>query len=201
MKSDIIFIVDSSGSIRRRNFRRVQDFVSTFVNDLDISSNQTQVGVIVFSDIAEVVFNLSTYTDKVQLQQGITTIPYIRGYTNTADGLCLLLEEGYTEENGARLSSDDVFRIAVVITDGQSNRNSSRCGNSTTFEVAEAVHNLSYPILVFVVGVTNEVNDEELLAIATKEDYIMHLDDFSQSGFEGASDEQLYELCTKSMLQ
>ena len=199
MKSDMIFLMDSSRSVRRSNYRRMKQFVYDFVEGVDIAPNSTQVGVILFSDIAWTVFSLNTYAKKEPLLDAIDDIPFLRGYTNTADALCLLLEEGFTEANGARLSDDDVFHIAIVITDGVSNRNSSRCGNATVLQAAQSVHNFSHSILVFSIGVTDGVNEDELHAIATKDEYVTYLEDFSESSFGGARDNQFYELCTKSM--
>ena len=51
---------------------------------------------------------------------------------------------------------------------------------------------------MFSIGITDEVNKEELLVIASKEEYITYLEDFSESAFAAARDDQLYELCTKS---
>ena len=198
VKSDMIFLMDSSGSVKRKNFRKMKRFVRDFANSLEIAPNATQVGVIVFNDMAWVAFNLSTFSTKPPLLAEIDSITYNKGYTNTADALCLLLQEGFTEENGARLTDDNVFGIAIVITDGVSNRNSSRCDNATTNEVAEIIHNSSHNILVFSIGITDEVNKEELLVIASKEEYITYLEDFSESAFAAARDDQLYELCTKS---
>ena len=142
---------------------------------------------------------MSTYSIKEPLLRGIRNIAYDNaGSTNTADGLCLLLEEGYVEENGARLSSDDVFRLAIVLTDGKSNRDSERCDGYDTLQAAAAVHRFPHSILVFAIGVTDNVNDNELQAIASSEDYITHLVSFDANLFREASDEQTYELCTRS---
>ena len=176
----------------------MKEFVYDFVESLKISPNTTQVRVILFNDVAWVAFNLSTFSEKAPLLEEIDSLTYVKGYTNTADALCLLLEEGFTVENGARLSEDDVFSIAVVVTDGVSNKNSNGCDNETAVEVAESIHNSSYPILVFPIGVTDKANEEELLAIASKPEYVTYLEEFSESAFGAARDEQLYELCTKS---
>ena len=198
MKSDMIFLMDSSGSVKRRNFKKMRSFVHDFADSLDIGPNETQVGVILYNDNAWVAFNLSTFSEKAPLLAAIIDLQYRKGYTNTADALCLLMEEGFSEENGARLTAADVFSIAIVITDGVSNRNSSRCDNATTDEVAESIHNSSHPILLFAVGVTDDVNEQELLTITSREEYVTYLEDFSESAFGAARDEQLYDLCTKS---
>ena len=198
IKADIIFVLDTSGSVGFENFQQVVNFTYEFAKGLEIGPNENQIGVILFGTEGSVVFNLSTYSNKTSLLEGIRyNVIYTSGSTNTADGLCLLLEEGYTEENGARLSSDDVFRLAIVLTDGQSNRDSERCGFDT-LRAAEAVHNFSHSILVFAIGVTDSINDDELQAIASSENYITHLDNFDANLFREASDEQNYELCTRS---
>ena len=144
-------------------------------------------------------FNLSTFSDnKTALLEEIESITYDSGYTNIADALCLLLKEGFTVESGARLSEDDVLSIAILITDGQSMLNSTRCDDATTLEVAESIHNSPHPILIFPIGVTDNVNEEQLLTIARKEEYVTYLQDFSGSEYLAAQDKQLYELCTKS---
>lgn len=197
IKSDIIFVLDTSGSVGFFHFQEVLNFTIAFVEQLDIGPDANQVAVILFGTIGYPIFNLSDYTDKESLLEAISNIRYMGGSTNTADGLCLMLE-GFSEENGARLSQDDVFRLAIVMTDGGSNGVAKSCYNgSTTLEVAEKVHNFSHPLLVFSIGVTNSVNEEELEAIASKEEYITYLRDFNESLFRETTDEQTYELCVK----
>ena len=198
VKSDMIFVMDSSGSVGTVKFRRMKFFIRDFADSLDIGPSATQVGVILFNEAAWVGFHLNTFSEKAPLISGINDLRYNRGYTNTADALCLLLQEGFSEENGARLTAAEVFSIAIVITDGVSNRNSTRCDNATTYDAAEAVHNSSHGILLFAIGITDEVNEEELLAIASKKEYVTYLEEFSEFGFGAARDEQLYNLCTKS---
>jgi collagen type VI alpha len=199
IKSDVIFVLDTSGSVGSHNFREVINFTLKFVENLNIGPTENQVGVILFNHLGIPIFNLSTYSDKESLLKGIESIEYRAGYTNIADGLCLLLE-GFREENGARLPEGDVFRLAVVMTDGQSNRLSEQCNNSTTEDVAEKVHNFSPPILVFAIGVTAHVNVSELKAIATHEEYIMYLGKFDENLLMEARDEQTYEFCVKSTI-
>ena len=168
------------------------EFAYKFADSLEIGPTENQVGVITFSTIGRVVFNLNTYSDKIDVLDAINNIPYISGGTNTADGLRLLIEEGFTEENGARLSASNVYRLAIVMTDGRSN------DIFQTKEAARAVHSFYPPILVFAIGVTTFVNREELEAIATKDEYITFLSQFDESQFLETRDEQTYELCVKS---
>ena len=123
----------------------------------------------------------------------INSIKYAVNNTNTADGLCFMLD-GFRQENGARLNDSTVFRLAVVMTDGVSNKNSTRCNGSTT-QVAKMVHNNSHPIIVWAIGVTDSVNNAELEAIAGERRIVTHLQDFNDSRFNQTRDEQYTELC------
>ena len=189
-------MLDSSGSIGLRNYEEVISFTYNFVELLDIGPEENQVGVVIYSGSAQTVFNLNTYSDKERMLEAIDRIHYIGGGTDTADGLCQMLA-GFTEENGARLTEGDVFRLAIVMTDGHSSRSSSRCGSST-LQVAAMVHNFTHPITVYAIGVTSSVNEEELEAIASKKEYITYLSNFDDELFRETIDEQRYELCEKS---
>lgn len=174
------------------------EFTRVFADNLDIGPMANQVGVILFGSTAQVAFNLNTHSDKASLLDAINNLPYLNSFTNTVDGLCLLLEEGFTEQNGARLSSGDVFRLAIVMTDGQSNEITNQCNFTSVMEAAEAVHNFDPSILVFAIGVTNSVNNAELEAIATRNEFITYLVDFDQMLFRETMDEQMYQLCFRS---
>ena len=198
VNSDIIFVLDSSGSIGTTDYQQVIEFTRVFADNLDIGPMANQVGVILFGSTAQVAFNLNTHSDKASLLDAINNLPYLNSFTNTVDGLCLLLEEGFTEQNGARLSSGDVFRLAIVMTDGQSNEITNQCNFTSVIEAAEAVHNFDPSILVFAIGVTNSVNNAELEAIATRNEFITYLVDFDQMLFRETMDEQMYQLCFRS---
>ena len=174
------------------------EFTREFAGNLDIGPTTNQVGVILFGSNAQVEFNLTTHSNNVSLLTAIDNLPYLNSATNTADGLCLLLEEGFSEQNGARVSAGDIFRLAIVLTDGQSNRFDNRCSFGSTMEAAEAVQNFDPPILVFAIGVTNNVNNAELEAIATRDELITLLAGFEEMLFIETMDEQMYELCARS---
>ena len=143
------------------------------------------------------MFYLNAYSRKSHILEAIEGIRYTRGSTNTADGLCLMLR-GFSEEHGARLSESDVFRLAIVMTDGHSGEWSIACGFRSTLGVAQMVHNFSRPIVTFAIGVTGNVNRQELEAIASKREYVTYLASFGEAVFRETRDEQTYELCEKS---
>ena len=197
IKSDIIFVLDSSGSIDRINYQQVKNFAYNFVSELDVGPTENQVGVVIYSDYGRTIFHLNSFSDKEDVLQGIEAIPYIGGGTNTADGLCLMLEE-FSEENGARLSESNVFRLAIVMTDGRSGGFTARCGYKSTLAVAKMVHNFTHPITTFAIGVTDSINRYELQAIASKSEYVIYQANFNADVFKETRDEQTYKLCEKS---
>ena len=190
VRTDLIFVVDSSGSIGDVNYESVRAFVYNFANGLKIGPKDNQIGVIVFSDISEIVFNLNTYNVKEDLLNAISNIPYIGGFTHTAAGLRQLIDVGFTRGAGARPDSATVLRLAVVMTDGMSNIN-----RSDTLVAAERVHAFRPAILVYVVAVTDNVDEVELDTIATAPEFIDRLEFFDPSLFQESQEERSYEIC------
>ena len=194
VNTDLFFILDGSGSIGDTNFDEVRRFEHDFVNDLDIGPGDNQVGTIVFSTTANVDFYLNMYQNKTDLLAAINNIPYPGGSTNTPDGICKLIRYGFTEQNGSRPASGATFRVAVVMTDGKSNENSAECGWNTS-RAAEELHKQIPPILVYVIGVTNSINQNELNDIATGPEYITYLNSFNKNLLQEAQEEHIYEVC------
>lgn len=199
INSDIFFVLDTSGSVGSRNFQEVRGFVSDFVAGLKIGPNDTQVGVIVFDTTARVQFYLNSYSTNASLLTAIPNIAYRGGLTNTPDGLCKLIREGYTTQHGARLSSASVLRLAVVMTDGKSNRRSSDCSFEDVSQAANAVHSFEPSILVYAIGVTNNIDFQELSAIATGPQYVSNITSFNASLLQALVNQQTYDLCNKGM--
>ena len=193
---DLIFVLDSSGSVGSSDYQRVREFVKNFIMSISIGQDEDQVGVIIFSSDAQVVFNLNTYQNQAQLLSAISSIPYISGSTNTAAALRQLIDEGFTEGGGARLDSKTVLRIAIVMTDGKSNVNAG-----DTPIAAERVHDFRPSILVYAVGVTSSVNQDELNEIATSPEFIENLESFDDSLLKEYQEERSYEICFKGMLR
>lgn len=194
VNTDIFFVLDGSGSIGNSNFEQVRQFEREFVNNLIIGPKDNQVGTIVFSNVGSIAFHLNSYSNRSDVVGAIQIIPYPGGSTNTPDGLCQMVRHGFTEMNGARPTSAAVFRVAIVMTDGKSNEESSEC-QWNTLQAAEAVHALSPPVLVYVIGVTSNVNQQELEAIATSPDYITRLTSFNKDILQEVQEEHIDEVC------
>ena len=61
---DVVFIIDSSGSLDEPNFNHIKNFVAYLVTRLDVDSGRVRVGCVTYSDYAEPRFNLIAYNTR-----------------------------------------------------------------------------------------------------------------------------------------
>lgn len=162
---DLVFVLDSSGSIRDNNpdddsydnYQLLLNFVISIVNELPIGQDETRVGVVVFSNLAESVIYLNDHNDKASLVAAISNIEYIGGNTNTSGGLLLMRTEQFTAGNGDR---ESVPNIAIVITDGVSTFDRNRT-------IPEANAAKRDGVQIYSVGITTEIDETELRLISS----------------------------------
>ncbi|KAK3591356.1 hypothetical protein CHS0354_040317 [Potamilus streckersoni] len=170
-KADIVFVLDSSGSIGSTNYQKMLEFVKNVVQKFDIGADKIRVGTEIFSDRTYIQFQLNKYFDRAALENAITNIPYKRGTTNTGQALKDLYSSMFTVANGDRPS---IPNIAIVVTDGQSTNHLS------TVNEAQSARN--HGITVFAVGVGDGIDKNELGNIATDPDstHVLTVQDFSK---------------------
>ena len=191
IKSDVVFVIDSSISITRRNYERSKDFVYDFVNKTEVNNS---IGLILVGDEAVVQHPLEVLTEdnRDDILTNIGMAPHLRGFTNTADGLCELTRQNWTKDEG-------VLKLAIVLTDGASNDYSDECDGKGTAEMASFLRaNVSY-ILVFSVGIGSLDNDSklELRDIASRSHLTTHLNGYDELG--SMTDTLHYQICSTSM--
>lgn len=196
MDTDAVFVLDSSASIGPTNYQIVRDYAHNFTENLLSGNSNSRVGVILFSDSASVEIELNNTREPLEILQGIRNLPYRERYTNTPEGLCLL-------ESMPWRSSVSVLRIAIVLTDGMSNRGSVYCAQEngmlgTVNATAARVHSLQPPVTVLAVGIAGYVA-EELLVIATNPLLIDELDSFDYRLLLQNQRSRGYFICFKGM--
>jgi len=163
--ADIIFVLDSSGSIRDQNpadgsydnWNKILQFVSDVIGQLNIGTDGVHVGLVIYSHLANNEFYLNYSYDKTMLQNQVLATLYMGSYTNTSGGINTMHYEQFISERGARSGVD---KIAIVITDGESNLDQDR-----TISDAEAAHASGINILS--IGVTENVNMDEVAGISS----------------------------------
>ena len=189
---DLVFVLDSSGSIGIVNFQLIRNFVTNIIQNLDIGPDKNRVGVIVYSNTATVQFSLNTHQTNVSLLNAVASIPYIGRGTDTADGIITCIQQ-FNTQFGARPKSSGIPRIAIVVTDGRSN------SPPATIAAAKRAH--AARILTYAVGVGSNIDMVELNAIASDPDsrYVRLLSAFDIKELQALQETLNDEACTGTM--
>ena len=105
---DIAFIVDSSGSIGRKNWERMKRFVKSIVSKLDVGRATTRVAAIAYSTNPEVVWRFSDFQGTDMVNRIIDRMRWQRDYTYTDKALLLADRDLFQTSNGMRLNAQKV---------------------------------------------------------------------------------------------
>ncbi|XP_034513196.1 matrilin-3 [Ailuropoda melanoleuca] len=116
---DLVFIIDSSRSVRPLEFTKVKTFVSQIIDTLDIGAADTRVAVVNYASTVKTEFHLQTYSDKQSLKQAVARITPLS--TGTMSGLAIqtAMDEAFTVEAGARGPTSNIPKVAIIVTDGR----------------------------------------------------------------------------------
>ena len=87
-RADMIFVLDSSGSIGAENWIKVLEFVKAVVRDFTIGENNVRVGAVTFGTRATINFHLNEHFDETSLLNAIDQIAWKEQMTNTSGKLC-----------------------------------------------------------------------------------------------------------------
>ncbi|CAD5114775.1 DgyrCDS3819 [Dimorphilus gyrociliatus] len=155
---DIVFVLDSSGSIKPPNWLRLLSFTKNVTDNFRIGPTFTRVGVVVYGNKAKPVFHLNEYSDKKLLGNAILGIKYLDQNTNTSGGIRVMHEQMFTTANGDRPNAPN---IAVVITDGESTFDKDQT-------VPEANKARDKNIIILAIGIGEKTSKSELEGIANK---------------------------------
>lgn len=87
LAADIVFVLDSSGSVGRPNFNIMLSFVNSLVSKFKIGPQAIQVGLLCYNSRIYLEFGLNKYTNKTELQEAIRNVRYIAGNTVTGEAI------------------------------------------------------------------------------------------------------------------
>ncbi|VDI82665.1 Hypothetical predicted protein [Mytilus galloprovincialis] len=167
-KVDLVFLVDSSGSVGHNNFIKVKNFVTSSVNRFIIGNRDTLVSVVTFASTPHTEFKLNSLHDKLPLANAIHGIRYISGGTNTGEALKFVGSHIFQPSSGDRINARNIL---VVITDGQSNNHVAT--------IAQANYLRNNNILIIAVGIGSGISKSELDRMASGPSYVLHVEDFN----------------------
>ncbi|KAB0363740.1 hypothetical protein FD754_007896, partial [Muntiacus muntjak] len=115
MKADIMFLVDSSGSIGLENFIKMKTFMKNLVSKSQIRADRVQIGVVQFSDVNKEEFQLNRYTSQEEISDAIDRMAHIGETTLTGSALTFM-SQYFSPAKGAR---PNVRKFLILITDGE----------------------------------------------------------------------------------
>ncbi len=172
---DMVFIMDSSGSIGAHNWPKMLHFAKALIQRFPIGPDETCIGAVSFGSSASKEFDLDDYVNINDIANALNRIQWKDEMTNTSGGIRVAMNEIFTLKGGDRPAAPN---IAVLITDGESNRDEIK-----TIPEAQKAH--ASGITLFVVGVGLNLNFQELEGISTQPPeehvFLVHSFDYLQS--------------------
>ena len=169
VKADVVFVLDTSGSIDDAEWAKMVKFVKESVANFNIGNDGIRVGLIQYSKTNEVVLQLKDGTTKGAVESALDGINRLKSGTYTAAAIQSMANSMFSSPNGDRLG---VVNIGIVVTDAKS--------ANTPATVAAANDARSKGIALFAVGVGTNLDKEELKGIANDPDqkYMIKADTF-----------------------
>ncbi|XP_072336607.1 collagen alpha-3(VI) chain-like isoform X2 [Scyliorhinus torazame] len=119
-KRDIVFLVDGSHNVGRRNLAAIRDFITRIVTAFDIGSDGVRIGLVQYSDVAEAEFFLNTYSSKNEVLSHVRRLTQRGGAVlKTGKALNYVLKYLFTKYSGSR-QEEGVPQFLVLIAGGKS---------------------------------------------------------------------------------
>ena len=96
------FVIDSSGSVGRKNWERVKRFVKVFVSKFDVGSSTAHVAAIAYSNYPEITLQFRDYQGTDEVNRRLDRMRWQRGYTYTDKALILADSQLFQTSRGMR---------------------------------------------------------------------------------------------------
>nr|XP_023839371.1 matrilin-4 [Salvelinus alpinus] len=113
---DLMFIIDSSRSVRPHEFETMRKFMIDIIHTLDMEANATRVGVVQYSSQVQNEFSLKTHGKLQGMVKGINEILPLAQGTMTGLAIKYVMNHAFTAAEGDR---PKVPNVAVIVTDGR----------------------------------------------------------------------------------
>jgi uncharacterized protein with von Willebrand factor type A (vWA) domain len=165
---DLLFLIDSSGSIRSDEYQKMKDFMKAMIGKSQIEKEIVHVGVMQFSTSQTMVFQLNDFHDKGEMLKAIDKMQQLGGGTHTGQALTevsLYFDLAKGGRPGKRQN-------LIMITDGES--------QDQVKGPAEVLRQKG--VTIFSIGVVN-ANTTQLLEISGSDDHV-----FTQRNFDALKD-------------
>ncbi|NXD75255.1 MATN4 protein, partial [Halcyon senegalensis] len=166
---DIVFVIDSSRSVRPFEFETMRRFMMDIIGSLDLGPNATRVGVIQYSSQVQNIFSLKTFFTRADMEKAINSIIPLSQGTMTGLAIQYTMNVAFTTQEGARPLHKKIPRIAIIVTDGRPQDRVS--------EVAAQARNAG--IEIYAVGIQRaDMNSLRAMASPPLEDHVFLVESF-----------------------
>uniref|UniRef100_A0A452IRA3 Uncharacterized protein n=1 Tax=Gopherus agassizii TaxID=38772 RepID=A0A452IRA3_9SAUR len=119
-KKDIIFLIDSSDSVKTEGFAHIRDFIIRIVQQLDVGPNKVRIGVAQFSNTISPEFPLKQHKTKDAVLQAIRRMrPKGGSPLNVGTALDYVVKNYFIKSAGSRIE-DRVPQHLVLLLGGRS---------------------------------------------------------------------------------
>jgi hypothetical protein len=112
-EADVLFVVDSSVTVNRDDYRKEKEFVKTIARSLNIASGKTRAGYISYGRTAVVLVTLGRYADLGDFDDKVDKAAYIGGNRRIDKALTSAATE--LQREGRR----GVPKLVVLLTAGR----------------------------------------------------------------------------------
>ncbi|XP_068126463.1 integrin alpha-E isoform X2 [Hyperolius riggenbachi] len=173
--TEICIVLDGSGSIEEVDFMKAKNFTFNLMTKIWDKCSECEFAVVQYGEVIQTEFNIEeSRKDSRSILEKVQNIKQLGNVTKTASALLHVLDTIYNENSGSKPSST---KIILVVTDGEIYKdpvNLSTVIKDTRMQSIER----------FSIGVGNVFNRrgayQELKDIATDEDHIIRVDDYSK---------------------
>lgn len=116
-EGDVIFLLDSSGSVSSFEYHHTLDFLSKLLRPFSLGAEQVRVALVQVGSSPRVEFGLQAHSTQHGLQEALRSTKQLKGDTNTVEAL-RLVQDRLLVPREASGAPTDVPRVLVWLTDG-----------------------------------------------------------------------------------
>ncbi|XP_060541857.1 collagen alpha-6(VI) chain-like [Pantherophis guttatus] len=161
MKADVMFLVDSSGSISHQDFEKMKKFMQELIDKCSVGQDEVQFGVVQFSSTNKEEFQLNSSKDYII--NAIGNMAQMQQNTYTGKAL-QFVSDYFKPAKGARPS---VNKILILLTDGEA--------HDDVREPASALRKEG--VIIYSIGITG-ANVTQLVEISGAPKKMFYLKDY-----------------------
>ena len=179
-KSDIVFLIDTSGSLSSSDFDEEKKFITNFLNEISVGMQATRVEVIPFGSSASQF--ITQISDPQNTKNMCSFNENFAGLAQSINGWATNMKEAFELawkvclNNGLkRTPLTEVKTVVILLTDGKWNRPSS-----DPSPVSWAEQLIDGKVEVFAIGVGNIDYDKLKQVVEDPDKQAFHLNDFNE---------------------